>query len=265
MNELADYINRAAPPGSMRYFALLYTPVEYRDLLTALFIVEAEVRASATQVAHEVAHTRMQWWRGEVDRLINRNAQHPATRVLQSSLPNADFALLHELLASADMDLARMTYNTAHELDGYLQRSGGTIFELVARDEDRAPIRVIGGQIRRMETVRDLVLEARAGRIYWPLNDLAAQAIAPERLPEDVNRTKLLPLLANETARLANALSAFTSSATYPLARPLTILTQLHSQLARRIARADHNVFTIRHELGPLKKTWTAWRTARCA
>ena len=80
-----DYINRAAPPGSMRYFALLYAPVEQRELLTALFVIDAEIRASATQVAHEVAHTRLQWWRAEVDRLINRNAQHPATQVVQAA------------------------------------------------------------------------------------------------------------------------------------------------------------------------------------
>jgi phytoene synthase len=90
-----DYIQRAAPPGSMRYFALLYAQPKQRDLLTALFVVDAEIRASAVQVAHEVAHARLQWWRAEIDRLVNRNAQHPATQLLQTAQPKADFSALH--------------------------------------------------------------------------------------------------------------------------------------------------------------------------
>src|SRR3982751_3967640 len=104
-----DYIRRAAPSGSMRYFALLYSPADFRELLSALFVIEFEIRSS-TNAAHEVAHTRMQWWRGEIDRLINRDAQHPATLVLQSAIPHANFSLLHEVLTAADMDLARMTF-----------------------------------------------------------------------------------------------------------------------------------------------------------
>ena len=163
-----DYINRAAPPGSMRYFALLYTPAGQRELLTALFVIDAEIRASATQVAHEVAHTRLQWWRAEIDRLINRNTQHPATQVVQAALPTADFSILHELLVAADMDVARMTYNNSSELNGYLERSGGVILEFAAqglRNASRQYARKLGGLIRRVETLRDLVMEARAGRV----------------------------------------------------------------------------------------------------
>src|SRR5690349_12842343 len=93
----AEYLNRAAPPGSMRYFALLYAAPEHRDAFTALMVIDSEIRASIN-AAHEVAHTRMQWWRAEVDRLVNRNPQHPATQLLQNALPNAEYSRLHELL-----------------------------------------------------------------------------------------------------------------------------------------------------------------------
>ena len=107
----------------MRYFALLYTPVEKRDVATALFVIDAEIRESAQSANHDVAHTRLQWWRQEIDRLVNSNAQHPATRVLSAATPNRRaFSKLHELVVAADMDLARMTYANDQELHAYCAR-----------------------------------------------------------------------------------------------------------------------------------------------
>src|SRR3954467_5383951 len=105
-------VNRAAPVGSMRYFALLYTPPELREAVTALFVIDAEIRESAQSPNHDVAHTRLQWWRQEIDRLTNNNSQHPAARILQAQaqFDRKRFAKLHELIVAADMDLARMTY-----------------------------------------------------------------------------------------------------------------------------------------------------------
>jgi phytoene synthase len=251
-----DYINRAAPPGSLRYFALLYTPVDQRDLLTSLFVIETEIRASI-HAAHEVAHTRLQWWRGEIDRLVNRNAQHPATKVLQSSLPNADFAILHELIVAADMDMARMTYNNAAELNAYLERSGGVVLQIAAQRDDQ-DVRKAGALIRRVETLRDLSLDARAGRIYWPLDELDARKIELDQLRGERSSDAVRALIAAEVARLHSEFGALNTTL-----RPVRVLTELHAKLLRRIERANHDVFTQRHELGPLEKVWTAWRAAR--
>src|SRR3989337_1986848 len=105
-------INRAAPPGSMRYFSLLYTPEDRRDAVLALYVIESEIRESSRIASHDVAHTRLQWWRGETDRLVNGNPQHPATRVLcdRGLGDRGVFNKLHEVLVAADMDLARMTF-----------------------------------------------------------------------------------------------------------------------------------------------------------
>jgi phytoene synthase len=127
-------VNRAAPPGSMRYFSLLYAPENRREQLCALYVVDAEMRESAHSANHDVAHTRMQWWRAEIDRLVNGSPQHPATRLLNDNpiADRASFAKLHEVAAAADMDLARMTYSNMRELRAYASRSGGAIHELMA-------------------------------------------------------------------------------------------------------------------------------------
>lgn len=205
-------INRAAPPGSMRYFALLYAPPQKRDAVTALYVIDAEIRESAQSVNHDVAHTRLQWWRQEIDRLVNANPQHPATRILsaQADFDRKQFARLHELLVAADMDLARMTYLNARELRAYCARSGGIVQELIAMllagpaalDEPaRAAANRIGAGVRQAEMLRDVRQDAYEGRLYLPLDELEKAAVTLEDL-----RARQV------SARVRTALAAFRES-----------------------------------------------------
>lgn len=251
-----SYIERAAPPGSMRYFALLYTPPEQREFIAAILVIDAEIRGSC-QASHDVAHTRVAWWRAEVDRLVNRNAQHPATQTLQRALPHADFSVLHEALTAADMDLAKMSYNTRPELAAYLERSGGAVLQFASPVAPEAA-RKIGALIRRVETLRDLTREAREGRVYWPLDELDAAHITVADLQGGKVTPSLSDLIAKESAALHSEFDATESDS-----RPLVVLARLHTRLLRRMARAEYDVIIHRHELGALEKVWTAWRAAR--
>src|SRR5690606_10124577 len=189
----ASLVNRAAPPGSMRYFALLYAPEDRREVLTALFVIDAEIRESAQSANHDVAHTRLRWWRAEVDRLVNGEAQHPASHVLRAQHrgPLSSLARLHEPIVAADMDLARMTYVNARELRAYCARSGGTVLELLAAElsesgtlaeSARAAANALGIGIRQAEILRDLRQDAYDGRIYLPLEDLDRHSVPTEAL-----------------------------------------------------------------------------------
>src|SRR4030095_1501878 len=149
----------------MRYFSLLYAPENRRDQLWALYVIDAELRESAQSANHDVAHTRLQWWRAEIERLVNGSPQHQATRLLNDSgVERASFAKLHEAAVAADMDLARMTYSNMGEVRAYSSRSGGAIQELMAAqlvapaplDETvRAIANRIGVGVRQSEMLRD--------------------------------------------------------------------------------------------------------------
>jgi 15-cis-phytoene synthase len=267
-------VNRAAPPGSMRYFSLLYAPEEKRTAVTALYVIDAEIRESAASANHDVAHTRLQWWRAEVERLVNGSAQHPATRVLneQNTIPRASFAKLHELLVAADMDLARMTYTNARELRAYCARSGGAPQELIAallvgpqplEESSRALACRIGIGIRHSEILRDLRQDAYDGRIYLPLEQLDQHAIQPEELrAREVDPRVKAALRSFRDSVLADLETPARSTQAAAL-RPLFVLAALHRRLLGRIAARDYDVATERIELGPVEKPWVAWRAAR--
>jgi phytoene synthase len=271
-------INKAAAPGSMRYFALLYTPAEKRDAVMALYVIDAEIRESAQSANHDVAHTRLQWWRQEIDRLVNNNAQHPATRVL-AALPDVDrrlYAQLHELIVAADMDLARMTYLNHRELRSYAARSGGTVQELIARVLTPAPLddalrlaaNSLGIAIRESEMLRDLRQDAHEGRLYLPLDELERASLKID----DLRAREASPALKQTLIRFHEAIAAdfesqsaeFTAASRAYL-RPVVVLAALHRRLLDRIASRGYDVATARIELGPLEKAWVAWRAARKA
>ena len=267
-----SHVNRAAPPGSMRYFSLLYAPEDRREQLLALYVIDAEIRESAQSANHDVAHTRLQWWRAEIDRLVNGSPQHPATRLLNdSSVERASFAKLHEIMVAADMDLARMTYSNMRELRAYSSRSGGAIQEVMAAqlvapspldEAARATANRIGIGVRQSEMLRDLRQDAYDGRVYLPQDRLTAHNVTLEDLrARDIAPHVKAALREFKDAVQEELQSALTSVST-PL-RPLAVLAALHGRLLRRIAARDYNVAQSRIELGPIEKPWVAWKAAR--
>lgn len=272
MSRLDDsLVNRAAPAGSMRYFSLLYTPEDQRDRVCALYVIDAEIRESAQSANHDVAHTRLTWWRAEVERLVNGNPQHPATRVLNetSAIDRTSFSKLHEALAAADMDLARMTYSNMRELRAYCSRSGGAIAELVAAqlagpldETTRATANRIGIGVRESEILRDLRQDAYGGRVYLPQDRLTSHTVTLE----DLRGREVAPRLKTALREYREAVQDDLQSALAAMPaqlRPLGVLAALHRRLLDRIAAHDYDVATSRIELGPIEKPWVAWRAAR--
>lgn len=271
-----ELVNRTAPPGSMRYFSLLYSPEQRREVVLALYVIDAEIRESAKSASHDVAHTRLTWWRAETDRLINGNPQHPATRLLheRASGDRAVFAKLHEVLAAADMDLARMTFTNQQELRAYCSRSGGAIQELIAAqlvapgalDESaRVAVNKLGVGIRMAEVVRDLRQDAYDGNVYLPLDLLDQHELNTDHLRAREVDPKLKEALRAVRDTAIAELDLPSRGAQTEHLRPVYVLAALHRKLLDRIAARNYDVATERIELGPLQKPWTAWLAARKA
>ena len=264
-------VNKAAPAGSMRYFAILYAPPAKRAVMTALYVIDAEIRESAQSANHDVAHTRLQWWRQEIDRLVNRNAQHPATKLLvDAGIERKSLARLHELIVAADMDLARMTFLNTRELRVYSSRSGGLIQELIAEllrgttldEADRGFANRIGQGIRQVEMLRDVRQDACDGRLYLPLDLLEQTAVGIDDLRAREVSGGVRDVLARFRESIVPELDVRHASGKAYL-RPLVVLAALHRRLLDRIAALNYEVATQRIELGPIDKPWTAWRAAR--
>jgi phytoene synthase len=273
-----DPLQRGTPAGSLRYFAVLYAPPAARSLLHALYAFEAEVRDTVAATSHDVAHTRLQFWRAEVDRLLGGRPEHPVTRAL---LPlhgagvgaGADLALLHETLVAADADLAHLTLDTSAEVDALAFRSAGTIQTLavVAACLPRPPspaerdfARGLGIAVARSEWLRDLRGDIAAGRLRLPLATLEDAGIEPGSLLLESLPAGLPPILEREKSALRAMLAALPdrlNRAERATQRQGLVLAALHLRLLEQV---DHGreLARTRAELAPWPRFWTAWRTA---
>jgi phytoene synthase len=269
-----DPLRRGTPPGSLRYFSVLYAPEAARPLLHALYAFDSELRDTVRASAHDVAHTRLQYWRGEVDRLAAGRPEHPVTRAL---LPlracGADITLLHEPLVAAEIDIAHMALNNEPELAALAWRMSGVVQTLSAMASRGSPrlsetemafARRLGAAVVQVEWLRDLRADVAAGRLRLPLDALEHARLDPAALLAEPAPAALTQLLLQRQSRLADELRSLPTvldRAERVAQRQGLVLAELH---ARLLARIDHRVEIARNraEVPPWTRFWTAWRTA---
>jgi phytoene synthase len=256
----------------------MYAPVRARPLLCALYAFEAEVEETVRAANHDVAHARLRWWRGEVDRLVAGHAEHPVTRALA---PMRGFAadalpLLHEALVAADIELARMTFQDQRELQVYCERAGGSIQSVAAAasagvaslgDDDRGFARRLGSAIKQADLLRDLRLNAMAGRLPFPLDALDDAGIAPADLQGGPLTPSVEGFLEARRLRIDHALQDAMQA--FPphqraVQRQGLVLGALYRALIARIAHRGE-LARSPADVPPLQRVWTAWRTAMSA
>lgn len=130
-----------------RYLAWLYSPAPQRRLLQSLFGIEREIAASLQPgLDHNVAHSRLQWWREECERCAAGHPIHPLTRALGAAfdcsrgreaiqpgrlqeVPLRALAGLGGLVEMALWDLAGATFERRPELTAYCERWSAAVLE----------------------------------------------------------------------------------------------------------------------------------------
>lgn len=270
-----DYAAQAAAPATPRAYALLFSRPERRDALTALYAIEGELlAASSPRLEHAVAHTKVGWWRVEIDRLRAGRPEHPASKALHASAGSApDYALLHERLAAADLRLAGFAPGTDAELHALLYRSHGALQQLAAQvlaETRSAGLEQFGARLGRglglVEVLANARQDAVDGSLRVPRERLDAAGLGPEALAgvTPPNAAVVLePLAAQARAALAEA-RATLAPAERPVQAHGLVLAGLHELLLDSLAEARYDV-SLPRRVHPLRQLWTAWRIARRA
>lgn len=260
-------------PDPLRHFAVLFSGSPERPLLTAIYAFEAELRRIVRGRAHEAAHARLQWWRGELDRLAAGNPSHPLG---QAMLPlrgrhGVDLALLHEMIVAADLDLARLTYVSWQELDAYLFRSAGTVQTLLAATlagarglaaPEREFARQLGNALRQAEMLAELDADLGQGRLYAPTEPLQAAGIDVQSFAQGERGPAAAAFLADWHGRVRariHALPGLLAEREHRTAQRQGLV--LAALLARRLDSPAGLPASPRRPF-PLSTLWTAWRTA---
>ncbi|MBW3634051.1 MAG: squalene/phytoene synthase family protein, partial [Chloroflexi bacterium] len=164
-------------------------------------------------------------------------------------------AAVRELLAGVRMDLAPSRFATWDDLRLYCYRVAGTVGLMVApilgcRDDRALPHAVdLGIAMQLTNVLRDIGEDARRGRLYLPLEDLAAFGCDPEAILRGRPNGRFTDLLAFEIAR-ARVLYADAQRglpALSPSGRLTTLAgSELYATILTRIEEMEYDVLATR-------------------
>ncbi|HKT71745.1 MAG TPA: squalene/phytoene synthase family protein [Steroidobacteraceae bacterium] len=250
-----------------RYFACLYSPEPAKGVLEALCSLETEINSSLRPgLDHQVAHSRLQWWRDECERTIEGRPAHPVTRqLLAVARHGASFAELAGFVDVATWDLANATFATRRELAAYCERWARAMLTPLADTSSRQSVMALGVSLHELELLDRFAEDARRGRLRLPLDELACRDIDPLSAATPTEWPDSLASLLSERRRTLRALLAKSAAAL-----EIGEQTQLRGllvwcALAWRRSQHDPRRGAERGRLESLRDAWSAWRAARGA
>ena len=273
--------------GAVRSLVWLYSSAPQRLALAALTAIEGEIGASLRPgVDHQVAHTRLGWWREECERTARGLPRHPLTRELGAVFADAaGFEPLGALVGLVDTvawDLARATFDTRAELTHFCERwSAALIVPLTqlaaaaaaaaASTSASASASVeglaLGTSLREIELLLALASDARAGRLRVPLDELGRLQVPPESLAQPPWPAPLAALVGarheQSRAAVAAAVDALGPEARAAL-RGLVVWAAVVCSASERAQARLPRASGPRGHHAPLDG-WRAWRAARAA
>lgn len=190
--------------GTNFFYAFLSLPKERREAIFAVYAfchaVDDAVDEAATP---EDAARQLTEWRAELARVYAGTPQHPVARELAVAVERFGLpqAFLAQVIDGVAMDLAPRRFATWDELAGYCDLVANAVGRLSVRifgagDEqaDRYAA-ALGTALQVTNILRDLGPDARLGRFYLPLEDLARFGLTEAdvlRPGADPRRTELL-------------------------------------------------------------------------
>ena len=264
---------KAATSGSSFYYSFLFLPPARRRAITALYAFCREIDDVVDETEDpQIAHTKLAWWRNEIENLFAGKPQHPVTRALAPRLePFGITAVrLNEIIDGMQMDLDQSRYEDFKGLENYCYHVAGVVGLLAAgifgyrNPQTLEYARNLGLAFQLTNIIRDVGDDARRNRIYLPMDELKqfevpAADILNARTSENFTR-----LMEFQTERAhsyyAKAFAALPAEDRRDQRAGL-IMAAIYRTVLEEVAADGFKVLTQRTSLTPMRKLWIAIRT----
>lgn len=265
--------DRAAQSGSSFYYSFLFLPPPRRRAITALYAFCREVDDIVDESTDAgLARTRLDWWRGEIDRMFKGDAQHPVTRALSPHLHEYGLqrSRLIEIIDGMQMDLEQHRYVDFEGLRLYCHRVAGVVGLLAARifgarrESTLRYAEELGLALQLTNIIRDVGEDARRNRIYLPIEDLERFGVSVPDILASRHGDAFAELMRFEATRARTHYRqalALLEPEERRAQRPGLIMGAIYMTLLEEIERDGFRVLTHRTSLTPLRKLWIASRT----
>ncbi|MDQ3268514.1 MAG: presqualene diphosphate synthase HpnD [Pseudomonadota bacterium] len=265
--------DKAAQSGSSFYYSFMFLPPDKRRAITALYAFCREVDDVVDENSDEnVARTTLAWWHTEVTAIYSGTPQHPVARALmpvvkQYNLPQEHF---HEIIDGMEMDLQQHQYVDFKALQQYCYRVASVVGLLAAEIfgyTDRNTLKYahdLGLAFQLTNIIRDVGEDARRGRIYLPLGELALFGVHTTDIfdsKESEGFQKLMQFQIDRAQRYYQRAFEQLPAADRKSQRTGLIMAGIYRATLEEIVASGCHVLKERVSLTPLRKLWLAWKT----
>lgn len=184
---------KTAESGSSFTLSFLFLPKHKRHAMTALYAFCREVDDVVDECTdYQVAQTKLNWWKNEIEQLYANQAQHPVTKALTPIIDSFQLSKEHflEIIDGMEMDLKFNRYEDFKQLQLYCYRVASVVGLLSAQIfgfQQRKTLKYahdLGMAFQLTNIIRDVGEDARRGRIYLPLDELAKAGVSEEDILE---------------------------------------------------------------------------------
>ncbi|MCU1674334.1 MAG: phytoene synthase [Frankiales bacterium] len=265
-----------ASHGKTYYLATLLLPKHKRPYVHALYgfaryADEIVDDLASTLSDAEKAEWLITWGAQFVEDVKNGGSDHPISKAVVDTVRRWDIPMsyIEDFLASMRMDLTVTEYATYEDLMVYMHGSAAVIgLQMVPVLEPLVPREVadpyaadLGIAFQLSNFIRDVGEDLQRGRIYLPMEDLAAFDVTREHLERGVVDASIRRLLAFEIARTREMYRTARQGVRllHPTSRPCieTALT-LYGGILDEVGRADYQVLTGRVRVSRAKRACVA-------
>ena len=190
--------------------AFIFLSKEKREALTALYAFCRGVDAIADEcLDHEIASSKLNWWRDEIDRLFKDDPQHPVSKALHPFIERFNLSKNYfiEIIDGMEMDVKFNRYESFEQLQLYCYRVASCVGILSAhifgyKNKNTLTFaKNLGIALQLTNIIRDLGEDARRGRIYIPLDELKKLSVSEEEIISLKNSGKIKNLVKNQVDR----------------------------------------------------------------
>ncbi|MBI2345294.1 MAG: squalene/phytoene synthase family protein, partial [Deltaproteobacteria bacterium] len=228
--------------------AFRFLAPDQRRALAAVYAFSRQVDDLADGgLAEGDKREQLAFWQGQVAHPNGGTALHPVTRELHWAM--RQFGILpryfEELLEGVARDIAPEPFQTMQALLTYCYGVAGTvgliclrIFGVEETPDARGAAIALGNALQLTNILRDLVTDARAGRVYLPQEDLRRFGVTAAQLSMAETASGLEALIAFEGERAEGFFAqAWPHIARDRRLRPARIMAAYYYELLRRIRR----------------------------
>jgi len=265
--------DKAAASGSSFYYSFMFLAPDKRRAITALYAFCREVDDVVDECSDEnVARTSLAWWRTEVAAIYGGKPSHPICIALVPLVKQFNLPQEHmlEIIDGMEMDLSHHTYGDFKSLQLYCYRVASVVGLLAAEIfgyTDRKTLKYahdLGIALQLTNIIRDVGEDARRGRIYLPLDELAQFGVHAGDIlnaHETEAFQKLMQFQVERAQRFYQQALEQLPAADRKSQRTGLIMAAIYRATLDEVVASGCHVLRERVSLTPLRKLWLAYKT----